>query len=451
MRRIATPLGVLLLALSAFALAGIATGAGWIGPDRLPGSTGAAASWGPVVAPSADQSSVAGSTAVPSGAPGPSPSLRPSSPYLPSPLDQAGVRERLQAALDGGRVALAAPGVVASVLFPDGHQWTGTAGVADLASGRTLAPATPFAIASVSKTFLAAEILALVGEGRLALDDAAATLIPGTIVGGRPLDARITVRQLLDHTSGLRDYLVDRALDRAVRADPTHAWTPDEALAYVGPPVAAPGAGYHYANTNYVLLGRIAESLTGRSLAAEYRVRFLDPLGLRATFYQAVEPAPGELATAYRYTSGALNATPVDVTDGTPIRPFTAITTAAGAAGSMASSAPDLARWARALYSGVALDPDLVRLMVDDASSTAYLEPGASYGLGVQVLTIDGRIAYGHSGRLVGARSVVRWFPAEGIAIAIVTNESRFDPTSILRDLLAIVAPESVAASSRPD
>jgi len=390
--------------------------------------------------------------------PSPAPTLAPSPPQAGRPepsggppgIDRLDIVARLQAALDAGRARLAAPGIAASVLFPDGRQWTGTSGVADLATGRELTPETPFAVASVSKTFLAAEILLLVDEGRLALDDAVAPLLPGTLVGDAPIDARITVRMLLDHTSGLRDYLVSAALDRAVRADPTAAWTPDRALSFAGRPVAPPGKGYHYANTNYVLLGLVAASLSGRTLAEEYRARFFRPFGLSSASYQGAEPPTAQLPTAYRYSSGRLDATPVDVTDGSEIRPFTAITTATGAAGSVAASARDLARWAWALYDGVVLPPGLTELMINDAHATRQLDPPWPYGLGVQVLKIDGRITYGHSGRLVGARSVIRWFPADEVAIAIVTNESRFDLTGLLVDLLGVVAPRHVVSGPLP-
>ncbi len=405
-----------------------------------------------VATPAPDPASATPSVAVATPLPTPTPTdtPQPTSSVRPSILDRTGIRERLQAALDAGRAELAAPGVVASVLTADGRQWTGTSGVADLATSRSLSVDTPFALASVSKTFLAAEILALVAEGRLTLDDSVAQLLPDVPVGGLSIDPLITVRQLLDHTSGLRDFLVSRALDLAVRADPTVAWTPAMALAYVGKPLAAPGVGYHYANTNYVLLGLITERIVGRSLAAEYRARFFEPLMLASASYQGVEPPVATLPTAYRYSSGALDATPQDVTDGTDVRPFTAITTAAGAAGSVAASAPDLARWAMALYSGQVVSPADIATMVGDAALTATLKPGSPYGLGVQVTTIDGRVSYGHSGRLVGARSVVRWFPDEGIAISVVTNESRFDPLSIVRDLFAVVAPESVGGHPLP-
>ncbi len=407
--------------------------------------------WNVGPSPVAIATTAASRTTAPAATPEPTPSRPTAAPYVPSSIHRTGIVDRLQAALDAGRAELAAPGVEASLYFPDGRQWTGISGVADLATGRELTLDTPFALASVSKTFLAAEILLLVDEGRLALDDRVGPMLPTTLVGDTAIDARITIRMLLDHTSGLRDFLVDAALDRAVRADPGATWTPDQALAYAGRPVAPPGKGYHYANTNYVLLGLIAERITGRTLAEEYRARFFEPLGLSSASYQGREPPAGQLPTAYRYSSIRLEARPQDVTDGSEIRPFTAITTAAGAAGSIAASARDLARWARALYGGEVLTPELLDQMVGDADVTLTLDPPYPYGLGVQVFEVNGRITYGHSGRLVGARSVVRWFPEEGIAIAVVSNQSRFDLTPLLVDLLAVVAPRHESGGRRPD
>ncbi len=425
-----------------------ATGAALVGVPGLREAVGLGPAASPPIAASS-HAPIPASTPTPTEPP--AATYRPNSVYVPSFIDQYGVRERLQAAVDKGRADLAAPAVSASILFADGRLWTGLAGVADLATKRPLRADTPFAIASVSKTFLAAEILALVAEGRLSLDAPAAPFIPGVLVGTQPIDPRITIRQLLDHTSGLGDFLVDRRLGLAVQADPTAVWTPTMALAYAGRSVGAPGAGYHYSNTGYVLLGLIAEHLTGRTLAEEYRARFFERLGLKSVTYQGAEPPSEQMPTAYRYKSVALTALPTDVTDGTDIRPFTALTTAAGAAGSVAASSGDLARWARALYDGYVIPPALVQLMIDDATTTASLRPSYPYGLGVQVFQIDGRATLGHSGRLVGARSVMRWFPDLGIAIAVVTNESRFDPAPILRDLLAIVAPEAVNPHPRPD
>ncbi|MEO8208826.1 MAG: serine hydrolase domain-containing protein, partial [Chloroflexota bacterium] len=406
-------------------------GLGWLGS----GSTGTASSIGASHSPETP-GPAASATVLPQR-------------YVPDPVDYSAIHARLQTSLERERIRLTIPGVVASVVFPDGHVWSGTSGLADLATGRPLRPDTPFAVASVSKTFLAAEILSLIHEGRLQLEAAAAPLLPGVTVGGRSIDPGITIHQLLDHTSGLRDYLVDAALNRAALADPTAVWTPEQALSYAGSPIAKPGVGYHYSNTNYLLLGLVAEAITGRPLALEYRARFFSKLGMESATFQGVEPPVSVLPTAYRFASGAVNAKPIDVTDGTAVRPFTAITTASGGAGSVAASAPDLARWGAALYGGEILAASGLRAMIADAARTAKLRPGHSYGLGVQVQPIEGFVSYGHSGRLVGSRTVLRWFPDLDVAIAIVTNQSRYDPELILRALLPVAAPAAAGSADR--
>jgi D-alanyl-D-alanine carboxypeptidase len=443
-RIIAAAAALLVVAVATTVIVGLPRIAGALAPGASPAATLSASPTLPAVTASTGPAA----SAIPVATP------RATLPPVPAPapismLDRTGIQARLQAALEQDRAALAAPGMVATVLFNDGRSWTGIAGVADLASGRALTANTPFALASVSKTFLAAEILLLVDAGRLALDDRVAPLLPGVLVGGRAIDTRITVRELLDHTSGLRDFLTDAKLDAAVTADPTRRWTATMALAYAGRPLAAPGVGYHYANTNYVLLGLIAERLAGQSLAAEFRSRFFGPLGLTSAFYQGVERSAATLPTAYRYSSVALDAVPRDITDGTAIRPFTALTTATGAAGSIAASAPDVARWARALYGGSVLPAADLEAMIGDAAHTLTLKPAAPYGLGVQVYEVNGRVAYGHGGRLVGAQSVVRYFPSEGVTIVVLTNESRFDPSPVAADLLAVVAPRSIPAVPR--
>ena len=128
----------------------------------------------------------------------------------------------------------------------------------------------------------------------------------------------------------------------------------------------------------------------------------------------------------------------IDLSDGTTVVPFTSVVTAAGAAGSIATSAGDLARWARALYGGTVLGPEMRAAMLADVLRTTAYKPSIAYGLGVQVVTIDGHATLGHSGRLLGFSAVMRWLPAEGVAIAVLTNQSRTDPNVVLRALLRI-------------
>ena len=118
--------------------------------------------------------------------------------------------------------------------------------------------------------------------------------------------------------------------------------------------------------------------------------------------------------------------------------PFTSVVTAAGAAGSIASTSSDLVRWAQALYGGSLLEPATRAEMVGDVVRTAPYKPSVAYGLGVQSVVIDGHPTLGHSGRYLGARAAIRWVTDERIAIAVVTNQSRSDTNKVLADLLKV-------------
>jgi D-alanyl-D-alanine carboxypeptidase len=338
--------------------------------------------------------------------------------------------------LDHQRLRLAIPGASVTILFPDGTSWTGVSGLADVAAKTPVTAGTAFAYASVSKTFTSALILQLIGEGRLHLTDAAADRLPPLRI---PIDRRITVAMLLDHTSGLADYFLNPKIDAPLQRRPTEAWTVDRTLGYVGKRLSPPGKAWHYSNTNYLLLGLIAERATGQSLAEAVRTRLLDPTGLSSTWMQAVERNRTTLSHGYRVTSAKITAKPIDLDDGTGVAPFTSVVTAAAGAGAIAGTSADLARWGRALYSGQVLGPAGTALLLSDFRKTTNYQPGVVYGYGIQALSIDGHASLGHSGRFLGARSAVRHFSIDGLTIAVLINQSRADPAVIVRALLRVV------------
>jgi D-alanyl-D-alanine carboxypeptidase len=268
------------------------------------------------------------------------------------------------------------------------------------------------------------------------------TILPKIRIAGKA-----TVRQLLDHTSGLPDYFLNGKIDRDLFGDRARAWTTRDSFRYVGKPLFPAGKGWYYSNTNYALLALIAEAVDERPLSEQLRSRFLDPLGLDHTYEQIDERPPGPIARGYRVTGSLSRPVYSALSDGSKVMPFTSVVTAAPGAGSMAASSGDVARWARALYGGEVLPRATVRAMVADARNTARFRPRVGYGLGVQVTTLDGRPALGHSGRLAGFRSLVRHLPADGITIAVLTNEANHDPTIIARALLRIASPREPAPS----
>ena len=340
-------------------------------------------------------------------------------------------RRSLQKRLDQLRERYGVPGISVTILFPDGSSWVGVSGLANVAAKTPVTASTSFAIASVSKTFTAALVLALAQDGTIGLDVPVRTYLPDVKV-----NARITVRQLLDHTSGLRDYFFHPAIDKKLLTDRARVWNTTDAMKHVGKAYFKPGTGWHYSNTNYLVLGMLAERVAGAPLADQVRARFLDPLGLRHTWYQPTEEASADSAHGYRFESTSKDAPAIDLSDGSPYMPFTSVVTAAAGAGAFASNSTDLVRWARALYAGAVLSQESVDAMVGDISRTALYKPRVPYGLGVQRQEIDGFASLGHSGRLLGFRSAVRWLPDEDVAIAVVTNQSRTDPGIFVRALL---------------
>ena len=355
--------------------------------------------------------------------------------------ERPGLAAALQRVVDAARLEFGMPGISVAVRFPDGTTWTGVAGLADVAAGILVTPDTPFSLASISKPFVAGVVMGLVEEGSLHLGDSVARLLPGVTLGGRTIDPRITIRQLLDHTSGLRDYLTTSALDKAVLAAPSVRWSIERALRYVGKPLAAPGTRFYYSNTNYILLGLIVERVTQTSVVQQIHDRWITPLGLVTASYQGFDKPASTPAVAYRFSSNLATAIPIDITDGTDVRPFTAITTASGPAGSLMASASDTARWLDALVGGGSLAPATVARMVADAHRKTAVDPRVPYGLGLQVYRVDGRLSFGHSGRLLGQRAVARYFPDPGLTIVVLTNQSRTDPAIVLTRLLEKLLP----------
>jgi len=439
------------LLIATIAFAGTIAVASWprqlaAGPVAEAFPTGVLATQEPGSALPTPSHEIAGGGDVPASAPpnsGPAPTVVPgtvaeatapppeAAPAIPEALDR-----KLQSRLNKLRSKYAIPGVSVTIILGDGSTWTGTSGMANVRKQTRVKDDTAFALASVSKTYTAALILALADEGKLDLDARVSKVLPKIRFTGRA-----TVRQLLNHTSGLSDFFLNGKIDQALFGDRSREWTTREAFRYVGKPVFPAGKGWYYSNTNYALLGMVAEAVDGRPLAEQLRARFLDPLGLDHTYQQVAEKPRGPIARGYRVMGSLSKPVYSDQSDGSKVMPFTSVVTAAGGAGSMAATSGDAARWARALYAGDILPRATVQAMIGEARNTARFRPKIGYGLGVQVATLDGRPTLGHSGRLVGFRSVVRHLPGEGITIAVLMNESNSDPTIIAKALLRIVSP----------
>ncbi len=295
---------------------------------------------------------------------------------LAVPASAADRETKLEQALDGV-VAAGVPGAV--LLVRDGDRTIRLAsGYGNVNSRTKMRTADRFRVGSITKTFVATVVLQLVNERKLALRHTVERELPGVVPNGK----RITLRQLLGHTSGLFDYGGDQKFVAAAFRDPLRVWTPREivAIATAHKPRFAPGVRWSYSDTNYYVLGLIVEAVTGHSLAQELRQRILLPLHLRAT---SLDSAP---RIAGRHAHGYFLAPLVDVTVGSPSVQW--------AAGALVSNVDDIARFYRALLAGRLLPPPLLHAM----ETVATPAPGFSYGLGLEKRRNGCGAIWGHDG-----------------------------------------------------
>jgi D-alanyl-D-alanine carboxypeptidase len=299
---------------------------------------------------------------------------------------------RVQRALDRV-VAAGAPGATAVVRV-------GTRTMR-LSSGRSnLSPVEPIRtdlparIGGVTKSYTATVVLQLVAEHRLRLDDTVERWLPGVI----PTGAGISVRRLLNHTSGVFDYVKDpRTLAPYLAGDLTRIFNPADGVRYAAEhePLFPPGTALNYSNSNYLLLAMIVETITGRSIAAELRRRIFAPLGLAHTSY----PASSDIAGRYVHGYIADTTPPVDITPFSP--------TVYAAAGAILSSADDVARFYRALLGGRLLPPRVLREMqtIDPIATGGIPDSGilgGGWGLGLLREEFPCGEAWGHDAEHLG-------------------------------------------------
>jgi D-alanyl-D-alanine carboxypeptidase len=351
---------------------------------------------------------------------------------------------RLQALLDD-RVERE-PGVRSGLLLVDGPgvHWKGASGIAFADSAIPIRPDDQFNIDSIAKMMTACIVMKLVEGGRLGLDDRICAYLPDSLVSGlhvlagRSYGEAITVRQLLNHTSGIADDWSCPGFVDSVAAHPERRWRPEETIEYVKkhcPPRFPPGAGFQYSDPGYNLLGLILERVTGRPLQRLYRDDLLDPLGMDHTYRPAYEPArpsipgrpPGE-----RYLD--------DLECGL----WTSVMTADWAGGGLVSTTEDLCVFLRSFA-----ENRIFRNPSTRDSMLTWVESGPinNYGLGVSRVLfrrLDEPAAaelgevWGHSG---SSHNFMYYWPQEDVIIVGTLNQMAVetDLYDTVRDILETV------------
>jgi D-alanyl-D-alanine carboxypeptidase len=284
------------------------------------------------------------------------------------------------------------PGLVVGVRRAGEEPNIVASGRADLGSGRRMTPPDRFRVGSLTKPMVATVILQLADEGLLSLDDSIARFLPGVL----PDADRITLRQLLNHTSGLGDYTDDAGFLAAAFADPARVWTPSQliAIAAVMPRNFAPGAAdrWDYSNTNYILLGRVAEVAGDQSLVSLLDERVFAPMGLASPYFSQETSLRVSFAQGYVDVNGIDN-----LAVGTLVSPTTA-----GAAGAVVSNAGDALRFVEALAAGDRVSPASHAARLTTVPASRVRLPGESFDIayGLGVIVSNGWI--GHDGAIPG-------------------------------------------------
>ena len=303
------------------------------------------------------------------------------------------------------------PGALAAKTDKDGNTVGATAGKGNLATGEAPPLDGEVRIGSNTKTFVAVLVMKMVEEGKVKLDEPVETYLPGLIKGQGVDGKKITVRQLLQHTSGLPEYIDESAVDYfGTRNDYV---SPRDLLdtALARPAQFAPGAKFTYTNTNYIVLGLLAERVAKRPIAEQIETKIVKPLGLKHTYM----PGPGEKTLRGKHPRGyhTRDNKPGKLEDITDLNPSMAWT-----AGAMVSTPSELNKFAQSIHDGTLLRQSSIAEMKKGVSVP---EIGGEYGLGIYSQKLSCGVAWGHNGGIPGYATSVLVGP-NGNAGMIATN-----------------------------
>jgi D-alanyl-D-alanine carboxypeptidase len=317
------------------------------------------------------------------------------------------IRQAVQVELDLEVKRLQIPGATAGIVVPDGRALASASGVRSLGGDRMEQGDAMYA-GSVGKTFVAAVTLQLITEGKISLDQKIKTWLGDAKWFSRlPNSEQITLRMLLNHTSGVPNHLDEKGFFPAAAKGFDRDIRYEELLDFIlgKKPLFAAGKGYSYSDTNFILIGLIIEKVTGNTLYNEVATRFTEPLGLSRTL-------PSNSRSDVK-AAGYFENKPVAANPKYRINPQWE-----WAGGGFTSTGYDLARWAKALYAGSVLPQTMRKEMLEGTTSGE----GANYGLGVMKFSGRWGQSLGHDGEFPGFAATMRYYPASGIAVALQIN-----------------------------
>ena len=331
------------------------------------------------------------------------------------------LKTALQSKLDEWHKSGSFPGATLGVAFANGESFGLAVGFSDRETKTLMRPNDRMLAGSVGKTFAAATALQLINEGKIGLDDKIEKYLGREPWFSRLPNAKdITVRQLMNHTSGLVRYEFKDEFTKDLTANPKKTWKPAELVSYLldeKPPFKA-GQGWDYSDTNYIVLGMIIEKVTGRKFYDEANRRLLKPLKLNDTIPQD-EPKLKGVVQGYAGPNNPFGGKDAMIQNGK----FTINPQFEWTGGGYVSTAQDLARWAKMIYEGKAFSPALLPQVLEGVSAP-MLGRETRYGLGVIIRQTSAGTSYGHSGFFPGYITDMMYFPDQKVAVAVQVNTS---------------------------
>jgi D-alanyl-D-alanine carboxypeptidase len=339
--------------------------------------------------------------------------------------------QSLDVVLTKGMEVLKVPGAVAGVWVPGEGTWTAARGLADRDAGREMRAGDLFRIGSITKTFTATVVLQLAEEGLISLDDTLEAYFPDM-----PHAGEITVRQLLNHTSGIWDDYGEEFMAIAEN-DMLKEWGPQELLDVTlsFDPDLQPGERFHYANANYILAGMLIEQVTRNDLAVELQERIFEPLGLAHTSFAEGPQMSGDYS--HGYTQEEPEADPVDITG-------TMDPSMVWAAGAIVSNLEDLEIWAPVLAKGELLSPRMQEERLTWVDAAPPESPGVEFRYGLGISDDGGYI--GHNGMFAGYNSSMYYLPSRDATLVVLINNGTNPAYAdlILIELAKVVFPDDI-------
>lgn len=317
----------------------------------------------------------------------------------------------LQTKIEALKVSYGLKGISAAAYVPGQGLWLGASGISS--ETENVNTDMLFSSGSITKNFMAALILQLAEADSLNLDDPIGNWLPVFV----NINNAVTIRQLLDHSSGIYSVTDNPAFSAAINSNLNRIWTAEEILnsGLVLTPYFAPGTSWRYSNTNYIIIAYIINKIMHTDISEQLHSRFFTPLNMNESFFEVQDT----ITMPYAHNWVDLNGD--GILDDASSVPTTAIYSATAGAGGVTSRPENLVKWQRALYCGNILNQTSLNQML--TFRNAVISGANGYGLGTMRYNINGLNCFGHGGNLFGYTAVMIYNPQDSISIAIMMNK----------------------------